>query len=248
MTIPGTFAATPQLLLCPYARTSHAYLLKDKTPRMIASACNRWKCEVCGPRRKAHLVRRIVAAAPTKFMTLTCLHVGTPSEQLTRIKKALPRLITSLRSKHGPIEYLRMLEHCADEYPHFHLLLRSGFLPHAEIVTQWTKNTGAYIVDIRKAHGRSVNYVAKYLGKARDCQGKWGRQRISVSQRFWPKREPGEDLIGWEHETTHPQDYAAVRPQVHFQREWLGRYVPQPRMAGDVLPEELQQSTQLWRG
>lgn len=207
---------------------------------MIASACNRWTCQICGPRRKAHLVRRIVAAAPTKFLTLTCLHADSPADQLARIKKGLPRLITALRATHGPIEYLRMLEHCADGYPHFHLLLRAAFLPHAEIVAEWKKNTGAYIVDIRKAHGRSVNYVAKYLGKARDCEGKWGRQRISVSKNFWPAKDPGEELIGWEHEPTHPTDYARRHSSTQFEREWIGRYIPQPRMAGDQLPEELQ--------
>lgn len=206
---------------------------------MLALGCRSWTCTVCGPKRKALLVYRIVAASPTRFLTLTCLHTGSKEDQLKTITLALPRLITALRKKHGPIEYFRMLEHCKDGYPHFHLLLRCKFLPQPEIKALWTKLTGATVVDIRKAHGRSTGYVAKYLQKARDPDDTWSRQRISVSKNFWRTADGEADLIGWEHTREHPTAVCEARPATQYDREWIGRYIPGPRQPGDELPEEL---------
>lgn len=232
--------------LCPYASTSHAYLLTDRSPRMIAQPCNKWSCDICGPRRKAKLVRKIIAAHPVRFMTLTCLHIDTPAERLALMRKALPRLITELRKQYGPIEYLRMLETCRDGYPHFHLLIRSAYLEHSRIKELWTRYTGATIVDIRKAHGRSTGYVAKYLGKACDEEQTWSRQRISVSHNFWVPQLRDDELIGWEHELQHPQEEARAHPATNYDREWLGRYIPRPRQPGDELPIELQSAEPTW--
>lgn len=210
---------------------------------MLGLGCRSWTCEICGPKRKALLVYRIVAASPTRFLTLTCRHEGDRATQLERITKALPRLITELRKKHGTIDYFRMLEHCKDGYPHFHLLLRCRFLPQPEIKRIWERLTGATIVDIRKAHGRSTGYVAKYLQKARDPDEKWSRQRISVSKHFWRTADGEADLIGWEHTREHPSAVAECTPATTYEREWVGRYIPSPRQPGDENPEELQPTT-----
>lgn len=207
---------------------------------MIASGCQKWTCDVCGPRRKSAFVRRIVKAAPNRLVTLTIRHDGTIADQLHRLKKSLPRLITALRKTHGSIDYLRMMEECRDGYPHFHLLVRSAYLPQGEIKELWTKLTGATIVDVRKAHGRSTGYVAKYLGKARNSDQSWSRQRVSVSKHFWQPETHDNELIAWTRTREHPTEVVAAAHATTYEREWVGRYIPRPREPGDEQPTELQ--------
>lgn len=181
-----------------------------------------------------------MAARPNRFVTLTCRHQNGQEAALERITKSLPRLITALRKSRGEIDYFRMWESCEDGYPHFHLLVRSEFIPHSEIKALWERLTEAPIVDIRKAHGRSMRYVAKYLNKARNRDKTWSRQRISVSKKFWVPETTQSELMGWQHDRTHPIDHCESCPATSFDQEWFGRYVPRPRQPGDELPHELQ--------
>jgi len=229
--------------ICPYASTTDCYERETREPRFIAQGCRKWGCEICGPRRRWLFVLRIRAASPTRFITLTCRHEGEPSDQLRRITRALPRLITTLRKKHGSIEYLRMLETCQDGYPHFHLLARSDYLPQPEIKEHWSRLTDASIVDVRKAHGRSTGYIAKYLSKARSETGLWSRQRVSVSKGFWHKSERESDLIAFHHSRTHPQQSADDRPHLTYSRLVPGHYSPSLREPGDQLPPELRSTS-----
>lgn len=211
---------------------------------MIAQGCRRWTCDVCGPRRKWQFVLRIVAAKPTRFITLTCTRDNTADEQHQLMVKQLPRLITKLRKTHGPIDYLRMLETCQDGYPHFHLLARSAFIPHADLKRLWQQLTTARVVDIRKAHGRSVGYVAKYIAKARGSDGVWSRQRVSVSKNFWPDGDGESDLLVTGHTREHPAQRAEASPELHYIREHVGRYAVEEREPGDELPAELRSTAQ----
>lgn len=138
-----------------------------------------------------------------------------------------------------------MLEHCEDGYPHFHLLARSNFIPQERLKELWEKLTGAYIVDIRKAHGRSTGYIAKYIQKARNSNGSWSRQRMSVSKRFWRKEDRSSTHIGFTHSRMHPIGTAEERPGCTFERLRPGYYHPRERQPGDEQPWELMDPRQL---
>lgn len=213
--------------------------MNTREPRIIAQGCRRWTCPVCGPRRKWQFVLRIVAAKPNRFITLTCTRDEPPSEKLATMVKQLPRLITYLRKTHGTIDYLRMLETCKDGYPHFHLLARSNFIPHADLKSAWLRLTRASVVDIRKAHGRSVGYVAKYIAKARNAEGSWSRQRVSVSRDFWRDVAGESDLLIVGHERTHPQERAEATPSLVYTRQRVGLYGVEKREPGEDNPIEL---------
>lgn len=234
-------ATTEQPRLCPYAIATTAYDMLDQQKHLVSSGCRRWQCPQCAAIRKAHLIRRIMRAAPNRMLTLTCRHEHSPNKQLANIRKHLPKLVVRLRRSHGSIEYIRILEQCADGYPHFHLLCRSGFLPQAEIRKQWEALTGARIVDVRKAHGKSAAYVAKYIAKALEIQNEWGRQRLSVSRSFWrPEKENPNPLIGFDRTTEHPTEYAQARAEeTAFIRKSGTCWRMADREPGDELPPEL---------
>lgn len=233
--------------ICPYSGTTTCYDVakgyNNAEFRMIAGGCRKWSCPVCGPRKKAALIRRITRAKPNRFVTLTLDRSRTPDDTLRVFTKQIPKLIKRLRRQFGEIEYLRMREQCADGYPHFHFLVRSTFIPHPELKKHWQELTQATIVDIRKAHGRSTGYVAKYISKARSADGDWHRQRIAVSQNFWldSDEEHETDLQNFEHKRTHPSDWVAtVCDETIPVRIRPCLYGFEPREPGDELPEELQ--------
>lgn len=226
--------------LCPMAASVTCRTTHDFEPHLIAQGCRRWSCSVCGPRRKAALCRRIVNARPQRMLTLTCVHTGEPLQQLREMAKALPRLLLPLRKSLGPIEYIRFVESCRDGYPHFHLLLRSGYLPREQIQRRWQTLTNAKIVDIRRAATRSVSYVAKYVTKSLSASGLTNRQRFSVSQGFWLDEDREETFFDFEHDKEHPTTWAPRR----YQTETPHRIRPQfykieTREPGDEWPEEL---------
>ena len=209
---------------------------------MFGAGCNSWTCKVCGPRKKFILIRKIVKAKPTRFLTLTCLHIGSPEERLQLMRKKTQKLLETLRKQCGEIQYLRMLEQCKDEFPHFHFLIRSDYIPYDLIQKTWEEHTGAKIVDIRKAHGRSTGYVAKYLSKACSKTGQFSRQRISVSKKFWIDDTPEnvEEWIAWKATNTGPIQYA-IDNQNEFSfedRNSISWYMNE-RNPGDELPTSL---------
>lgn len=227
--------------LCPYARTTTAYQLETRDHHMFGTGCRRWACPICGPRKRAGLVRRIVQAAPSKFITLTCRHEGEPNDQMTRLVRGLPRLATELRRDRPEFEYVRMVEQCQDGYPHFHLLARTKFIAQHTLSKIWERLVGAAVVDIRKAHGRSLGYVSKYITKARDSNGVFSRQRISVSKAFWREEQNNEsEFLGFSHDRTHPTEHVR-KIQDSYTPSYVryGLYRIDDRMPGDELPEEL---------
>lgn len=226
--------------ICPYATATTARNQTTLNAYLLSIGCRRWDCPTCGALRKAHLVRRILTARPNRFITLTCRHDGTIAHRLAEIKAGFRKLVPQLR-KRGEFECLRMLESCQDGYPHFHLLARCPYLPWQELRHLWSRCTTAHIVDIRKAHGTSAAYVAKYIQKARDEQGQFGRQRISVTKKFWTAQEDPNELGAFIHTDEHPIAWA-TRNQNAITLVTRGptRWLIKDREPGDELPEELQ--------
>lgn len=232
--------------ICPMSGTTTCWDVakgyNEAEFRMIAGGCRKWSCPVCGARKKAALVRRITQAKPNRFVTLTLDRSRTPDDTLRVFTTQIPKLIKRLRREFDAIEYLRMREQCADGYPHFHFLVRSGFIPHARLKQHWNELTNATIVDIRKAHGRSTGYVAKYISKARSADGQWHRQRIAVSQAFWLNTddEHETDLQNFEHKRTHPTEWvAAVCDETTPVRIRPCMYGFEEKQPGDEIPQEL---------
>lgn len=137
-----------------------------------------------------------------------------------------------------------MLETCNDGYPHFHILARTKYIEQAALSTKWAEYSGARVVDIRKAHGRSTSYIAKYITKARNIENQWSRQRISVSKQFWvhktDKNSEKDEYVEWEHSKVPPYESAEqISIESAFHREVLGRYRIVDREPGDETPFEL---------
>lgn len=227
--------------ICERARTTTCYGLADRENYTITPGCRRWDCDVCGPRRKAALAHRIAEAEPNRMLTLTCRHEGGPQRQYDVMRKNLSKFFRKLRLDRGSIEYCRIMEDCKDGYPHFHCLVRSGFLPHADLKREWEARTGARILDIRQIRKATVGYCTKYVTKSRPAATAIAGQRISVSQAFWVPRQPPMAAIGWEHHRHHPIEHydGQYREQWTAQRERPNVYTMQPRDAGDEWPPEL---------
>lgn len=234
--------------LCPRSQAAIANHVDTHDTVLFATGCRRWDCKACGPVKKRLLIQRIVKAQPSTMITLTCRRDTTPACALAKITKSLRRLTTKLRAEHGRIEYFRMTEQCIDGYPHFHLLARMPFVEQATLSREWETLTGAPIVDIRKAHGRSYRYVAKYIAKARTQSQQWSRQRCSVTRKFW--RDDDErytEWLGWESETHGIIHTATELSRYHgFEKLHKATWKLVPRQDGDGIPLEIEKVFEEW--
>lgn len=213
------------LAVCEHSIATYAHDVDNYEQHLFALGCRKWSCAICGPRKRAILVRRITRAAPTKFITLTCRHETTPLAQLTTLRKALPKLINTIRKTIGDIEYLRALEYCRDGYPHYHLLARTKYIEQKTLSRLWEQLTNARVVDIRKAHGRSTSYVAKYLSKATATHDTWTRQQFAVSRNFWQDDDTTTQWLNWETKRIPVYEAAASVCEVHsLERVAIGCY------------------------
>lgn len=227
--------------LCPYATTTTCYRLDDRANLTICTGCRSWDCDVCSRRRKAALAHRIAEAQPNRMLTLTCRHEGGPQHQYDVMRTNLSKFFRSLRIDFGSIEYCRIMEDCRDGYPHFHCLVRSGYLPQPHLKREWESRTGARILDIRQIHRATVGYCTKYVTKSRPTANAVKGQRVSVSHAFWKERPDGVDAIGWQHDRQHPHMFynAAYREQFTAHRDRPLVYVMDAREPGDEWPREL---------
>lgn len=237
---PAHAIANP-LKLCQHAIATFAYDIEQYEQHLFALGCRKWSCEVCGPRKRFLLIKRITLAAPTKFVTLTCRHEHGPEHQLEKITKALPKLINAIRKEHGDIEYLRALEYCKDGYPHYHLLARCKFIPNTWLSEKWKSLTGAYITHITKAHGKSTQYVAKYMSKATATENTWTRQQFAVSRNFWIKDERFSQWLNWSTRRIPAYEEAKNITETNtLTRVAVGCYkIEDGREPGDEIPYEL---------
>jgi len=179
---------------CPRCLTLSLYDLDSERWHLFEVSCKVWDCPVCGPRKTWHLCRRIATAKPNRFLTLTSHHHAsrTPKQVWDETRFQLPELIRTLRKRTGPLEYCRVIEETKSGYPHYHLLLRSGFIPQQTISTIWQHLTGAFIVDIRKVDPnlRVASYIAKYLAKQTKLS--FTNRRVTQSRGFFPTAGPVE--------------------------------------------------------
>ena len=209
---------TKWLNACPSARCITGYSLAEHRPFLIQIRCRRWSCPVCGRRKIGHYAKRVEAAEPNRFLTLT---VSTklwkdPREAYDETRRQCSPLFTLLRKEFGSIEYFRVLEVTKKGWPHYHYLIRSDYLPHQRIKSHWQRLTGAYIVDIRpiKTTENAYWYTVKYLAKQDAVP--WTDRRCTWSRRFFRKQH-------WKKQ--HSLKLEDVERQLETPQQWLEYYM-----------------------
>lgn len=227
---PGTFAdqESPCFLVttdygslvrwlncCPFANTITAYSLVLHHLVVLQTRCRTWSCPHCGPRRIAHLTHQVVAAKPSKFVTLTVNNglFESRREAYDRTRRHIGTLTRSVRSRFGNWEYLRILEVTKKGWPHYHLVVRGAYVPQAWLANRWDELTGAHIVDIRRVKNmkHAAAYIMKYLYKQKSVP--WTNRRVAWSRKFFPPPDndppPKLELIDIRTEGHTPASYFA---------------------------------------
>ena len=89
-------------------------------------------------------------------------------------------------------------------WPHYHLLVRSGYRDYRFVRQVWSELTGAIIVDVRKVKKRDSVYwyLVKYMCKQEHCD--FTQRRLSWTKKFLPpkKEMPGLGIVDWKPEPT----------------------------------------------
>jgi len=176
--------------VCPQARCMEVYSLTHAARVIFILPCNCWGCRYCAERKIKALAAKVMLAAPNRLLTLTidpALHED-PKSAWLNTRRQVSILIRQLRLKHGPIEYLRVTEVTKKGWPHYHLLVRSGYLPHSVVRDTWATLTGAKIVDLRQVTKTfsAYTYLVKYLSKLHSLG--WTERHVSMSRAFTPPR------------------------------------------------------------
>ncbi len=201
--------------VCPYAQTLTAYSYELHADVLLVLTCRRWSCPTCCKTKIRKLALGVRAAKPNRLLTLTVdpsLHAD-PKASWNATRKKVPVLVRSLRQNFGEVEYLRVTEITKRGWPHYHLLVRSGFLPHPVVKKYWNQLTGAKIVDLRqvKRSFEAYTYLVKYLSKLHKLE--WTERHVSVSRNFIPPDDasPDDRLVCGEGTLHHyhPANYAA---------------------------------------
>ena len=154
---------------CPRTSTMVGYQKATGRYRFIPIRCKCWTCEHCAKMNKYLLEQKIASGEPDRMVTLTCRPVEgyTPKEIHDRCRKKIPLLFAALRKEFGAIEYAAVLETTAKGMPHWHILVRGGYIPQARLKQLWHKMTGNFVVGVEKIRStKSVqSYIVKYLAK-----------------------------------------------------------------------------------
>ncbi len=208
-------AARSYFGVCPYAQTYTAYSYELHAEVLFVLSCRRWSCPTCSKTKIRKLAFGVRSAKPNRLLTLTVdpsLYLS-PKEAWNSTRKKVPVLVRGMRKRFGEVEYLRVTEVTKRGWPHYHLLVRSGFLPHAVVKQSWSLLTGAKIVDLRqvKRSFEAYSYLVKYLSKLHKLE--WTERHVSVSRNFIPKSDysPDDRLVcgqGTLHRF-HPANYVA---------------------------------------
>ncbi len=205
------------LNVCPYAQTLAAYSLTHHALVLFVLPCRRWSCRLCSTEKIQKLARSVRVAKPNRLLTLTIdpSLYDNPADSWNRTRRKVPLLVRGLRKSYGEVEYLRVTEVTKRGWPHYHLLVRSGFLPQPVVAKRWKEMTGARIVDLRKVTRSfsAYTYLVKYLSKLHKLE--WTERHVSLSRGFAPKEEDkGKCTIDYQEQSFHnfhPANYLAER-------------------------------------
>jgi len=106
---------------------------------------------------------------------------------------AFSELIRFIRRTRGECEYLRVLELQQNGMPHFHCMLRCGFVPQSLLLKEWRRLTGRGGVNIKRIDQTfaTFRYLVKYLTKLHKIE--WTDRHVSYSRNFF-RAEDKEEL------------------------------------------------------
>jgi len=239
--ISDRYALSSLIHCCPHAQTLTAWSEPLCSEVLIPLGCKQWACRFCSEIKIKQLAAKTRDARPTRMMTLTVDPKlwRDPRAAFDGTRAQVPELIRRIRKKFGTCEYLRVTELTKNGWPHYHLLIRSNFLPHAWVRDAWAELTGATIVDLRqvKKTFRAYGYLVKYLSKLHKIE--WTERHVSYSRGFFPpdtrppKKDPG--LTGKQLWHAHPVTVALE----HYPRGTITRVDPQLyTVSPDPFPEE----------
>lgn len=216
---------------CPWATSMLGYNEDEDYTYLVQIRCKRWGCRVCGERKAKSLSMRVAEAKPNRFMTLTVNPnvEYSPRDAFETNARKIPRLLKKLRQQFGPIEYFRVLEVTKKGWPHWHFLLRSGFIKQRTLSDVWCSLTGAKIVDIRAVQKSfaAYKYCVKYLAK--QTYVPWTNRRTSWSKNFFPPPEPYESVRLKFHKKEHYE-----KPP-HYMLTWLAGRMPIEVVSSDCI-------------
>jgi len=198
---------------CWNAQTLEAYSTTYRCTVWIPLPCKQWKCRFCANQKIKNLAIKCETAKPDRLLTLTVdpSKWDNPRAAFDGTRRHVPELIRYLRKRFGACEYLRVTELTKGGWPHYHLLVRSPFLPHAVVKEKWKELTGAIIVDLRpvKNHFRTYTYLVKYLSKMHKIG--WTERHVSYSKGFFlDKPFKADSCLGLEEHKIieqHPAKY-----------------------------------------
>lgn len=180
---------------CWNAQTLEAYSAVFGRTVWMGLPCNQWSCKPCSRRKISSLAHRVDGAKPNRLLTLTVdpsLHAD-PRSAFDATRRQVSELIRNLRAKFGEVEYLRVTELTAKGWPHYHLLVRSDYIPHSVVKRLWNQLTGAIIVDLRQVKNKfqCYTYLVKYLSKMHKLE--WTTRHVSYSKAFFPEPLPKKE-------------------------------------------------------
>ena len=174
---------------CHHAQTLEAYSKSLKRTVWIPLPCNQWSCRFCANRKVKWLACRVNEAKPNRLLTLTVNpdRWESPRDAFDGTRRKLSEIIKHLRTKYGEVEYLRVTELTKRGWPHYHLLIRSEYIPQPVVKKEWQRLTGATIVDLRQVNNkfRTYYYMVKYLTKMHKIE--WTNRHVSYSKHFFPE-------------------------------------------------------------
>lgn len=187
--IDGRRSLLEPLGRCPKAQTLLGYLPDENSYLIGELPCQNWSCRPCAEVKIRRLAALTRDAKPNRMLTLTVnpAHWKDPRDAFDGTRRQVSELVKKLRTKYGELEYLRVTELTKTGWPHYHLLIRSPFIPHTVVKTLWAEMTGAYIVDLRqvKQSFKAYQYLVKYLSKLHRIE--WTARHVSYSKGFFPK-------------------------------------------------------------
>ena len=161
-----------QDLLRSVALCGHGSLLGrslDGRLYVVPMLCKSWQCERCRPAKRMQWQDLIAAGNPNRHLVLTIRpsDFSSPEAALAAMLDAWPKFLARIRRAYGPTAYVRVVELTKNGFPHFHVLLRSAFLPRARLIKWWTSyGLGSYLwINPVAAGSHHARYITKYLHK-----------------------------------------------------------------------------------
>ena len=179
---------------CWNAQTLEAYSESLGRTVWMLVPCNQWSCKQCSCHKIKALAARTNEAKPNRLLTLTIDPSlwENPRASFDGTRRQVPELFRRLRLKFGEVQYLRVTELTAKGWPHYHLLVRSPYIPHSVVKLFWSELTGATIVDLRQVKSKFQTYIylVKYLSKMHNLG--WTNRHVSTSRKFFPPQAEKE--------------------------------------------------------